>query len=199
MSKLFETGEFKRLAGSWGAKKTNKEKAAKEMRRVGLLVWHGIVVCLVNFLCCGGGAKGPVHRGAVSKAQKLANDRLWNLVRDFVDDHSETKEKLPRSPDMGEWGKRLGDVRISYHGEVVEKAQRLTLDQVMPGLPPQGYGASVPLIELCEGELRTRLEDPMSNLLPEEELPDDIPAPKVHASEEQWEKKTQWRSKGSPF
>jgi hypothetical protein len=100
---------------------------------------------------------------------------------------------------MGEWGKRLGDVRISYHGEVVEKAQRLTLDQVMPGLPPQGYGASVPLIELCEGELRTRLEDPMSNLLPEEELPDDIPAPKVHAAEEQWEKKTQWRSKGSPF
>ena len=187
MSKLFETGEFKRLAGSWGSKKTNKEKAAKEMRRVGLLVWHGMVVCLVNFLWCGRGAKGPVHRGAVSKAQKLANDRLWNLVRDFVDDHSETKEKLPRSPDMGEWGKRLGDVRISYHGEVVEKAQRLTLDQVMPGLPPQGYGASVPLIELCEGELRTRLEDPMSNLLPEEELPDDIPAPKVHASEEQWE------------
>ena len=187
MSKLFETGEFKRLAGSWGSKKTNKEKAAKEMRRVGLLVWHGMVVCLVNFLWCGGGAKGPVHRGAVSKAQKLANDRLWNLVRDFVDDHSETKEKLPRSPDMGEWRKRLGDVRISYHGEVVEKAQRLTLDQVMPGLPPQGYGASVPLIELCEGELRTRLEDPMSNLLPEEELPDDIPAPKVHASEEQWE------------
>ena len=188
MAKLFEAGEFRRLAGTWGAKKANKDKAGKEMRRVGLLIWHGLVVTLLNFLWCGGGAQGPVHRGPVSKAQKMANDRLWNLVKDFVDDNSEVKEKVPRSPNMGEWGKRLGDVRISYHGEVVEKAQKLTLDQVLPGLPPPGYGSSVPLIELCEGELKARLEDPMSNLLPEEEMPDDIPAPKVHASDEQWEK-----------
>ena len=58
----------------------------------------------------------------------------------------------------------------------------------MPGLPPPGYGASVPLTELCDGELKMKLENPLSNLLPEEEMPDDIPAPKVHASEEQWEK-----------
>ena len=188
LSKVFETGEFKRLAGTWGAKKLNKEKAGKEMRRVGLLIWHGLVVTLLNFLWSGGRAKGPVHQGQPSKAQRMANDRLWGLVKDFVDDSSESKDKLPRSPDMGEWGKRLGDVRISYHGEVVEKAQKLTLDQIMPGLPPPGYGASVPLTELGDGELKMKLENPLSNLLPEEEMPDDIPAPKVHASEEQWEK-----------
>ena len=58
---------------------------------------------------------------------------------------------MPRSPEMGEWGRKVGDVRISYQGEIVEKGQRLTLDQVLPGLPPAGYGASVPLVELCEG------------------------------------------------
>lgn len=184
---LFESGEFRRLAGSWAAKKQNKEKAGKEMRRIGLLLWHGLAVCLVNFLWCGGGRKGPVHQGTVTKAQQMALDRLWSTVRNFVDDTSETKEKIPRSPDMGEWGKKLGDVRISYQGEVVEKAQTLTLDQIMPGLPPPGYGASVPLVELCDGELREKLENPLGNILPEEEMPDDLPRPKVHASAEQWE------------
>ena len=26
-----------------------------------------------------------------------------------------------RAPEMGEWGREIGDVRISYQGEVVEK------------------------------------------------------------------------------
>eukprot|EP00435_Cladocopium_sp_Y103_P061594 s1327_g23.t1 len=137
LQKIWETGEFRRLAGTWG--------------------------------------------------QKMAQDRLWETVKDFVDDTSEVKEKVPRSPEMGEWGTKLGDVRISYHGEVVEKAQRLTLDQILPGLPPAGFGGSVRLVELCDGELRERLEDALGNLLFEEELPEDLPSPRVHASPEQWE------------
>ena len=187
LEKLFEHGEFRRLAGTWGAKKGSKDKAAKEMRRVGLLVWHGLATCLMNFLWSGGGAQGPVHVGPITKAQQLSLDRTWELVKDFVDDTSESKDKVPRSPEMGEWGRKLGDVKISYQGEVVEKAQRLTLDQVMPGLPPAGYGASVPLVELCDGELKEKLENPLGNLLPIEEMPDDLPCPKVHASAEQWE------------
>jgi len=31
------------------------------------------------------------------------------------------------------------------------------------------------------------LENPLGNILPEEEMPDDLPRPKVHASAEQWE------------
>ena len=30
----------------------------------------------------------------------------------------------------------------------MEKAHRLTLDQILPGLPPAGFGASVPVVEL---------------------------------------------------
>eukprot|EP00435_Cladocopium_sp_Y103_P065934 s1385_g28.t1 len=187
LRKVWDTGEFRRLAGAWGAKKSGKEKAAREMRRIGLLIWHGLVVTFLNFLWSGGVAKSRVPSGEPTKAQRMAQERLWETVKDFVDDTSEVKEKVPRSPEMGDWGTKLGDVRISYHGEVVEKAQRLTLDQILPGLPPSGFGGSVPLIELCDGELKERLEDALGNLLPEEELPDDLPTPKVHASPEQWE------------
>ena len=188
LKKLQEEGEFRRLAGSWAEKKMSKDKAGRLSRKVGLLVWHGLTVTVLNFLWTGGGGKGEVAAGPPGKAQSQALDRIWELVKVFVDDNSESTSKVPRSPEMGEWGKKLGDVRVSYHGEVVEKAQRLTLDQILPGLPPMGYGASVALAELCEGEVREKLENPLGTLLPEDELPDDVPAPKVHASQEQWEK-----------
>ena len=187
MEKLFNEGEFRRLAGSWGAKKQNKEKAAKQIRRSGMLLWHGLVVTGINALWTGGGNSGKVHRGGPSKAQQMALARIWDVVRDFVDDRSETQEKVPRSPTLGEWGKKLGDVRISYQGEIVEKAHQLTLAQILPGLPPPGFGGSVPLVELCDGELREKLMNPEGNVLKEEEMPEDLPKPKVHASPEQWQ------------
>ncbi|CAJ1461453.1 unnamed protein product [Effrenium voratum] len=187
LKKVLESGEYKRLAGSWAAKKQQKQKAAKAVRRSGLLIWHGLVVILLNHLWTGGGNRGRVHQGSTTLAQQRALERLWEVVKVFCDDASESKDKIPKSPSMGEWGNRLGDVKISYTGEIVDKAHKLTLAQVLPGLPPEGYGASVPLAELCEGELRERLEDPLSNLLPEEELPEIIPKPRTHADQDQWE------------
>eukprot|EP00438_Fugacium_kawagutii_P006300 Skav233308 [mRNA] locus=scaffold4193:88579:93795:+ [translate_table: standard] len=185
---LFETGEFRKIAGSSSSKKKLvKEKAARAARRAGLLIWHGLVTTLINVMWTGGGKSGRIHQGAVSKGQEKAQERLWETVKRFLDDTSETTEKVPRGLATGEWGAKLGDVRISYHGEVVEKGQRLTLAQILPGLPPPGYGGSVPLIELVDGELKRRLENPESNLLPREELPETIPAPRVHADKPQWE------------
>lgn len=57
-----------------------------------------------------------------------------------------------------------------------------------PGLPPEGYGASVPLVELCEGELRDKLLIPLSSTLPEEGMPQEIPRTQIHASRQEWEK-----------
>ena len=42
LAALFDSGEFRRLAGSWATKKANKEKAARLSRRNGLLIWHGL-------------------------------------------------------------------------------------------------------------------------------------------------------------
>eukprot|EP00438_Fugacium_kawagutii_P004408 Skav228593 [mRNA] locus=scaffold1161:70199:75552:+ [translate_table: standard] len=190
LQKLFATGEFKKLAGPAGSGKKSrvgKEKAGKATRRSGLLIWHALVTTVINVMWTGGGRTGRVHSGPVSKAQEDARQRLWNSVKVFLDDGSESQEKVPRSLAVGEWGAKLGDVRISYHGEVVEKGQKLTLAQILPGLPPPGYGGRVELAELCEGELRRKLEDPMGNLLMEEELPEEIPAPRVYADQEQWD------------
>eukprot|EP00435_Cladocopium_sp_Y103_P045195 s780_g12.t3 len=179
LEKLFSEGEFRWLAGSWGSKKQNKGKAAQMARRAGMLIWHGLVVTGINFLWTGGGGRGKVCHEEPSAAQTMALNRLWEQVKDFVDDSSESTEKIPRSPSMGDWGQKLGDVRISYHGEIVEKAHHLT--------PPPGYGGSVPLIELVEGELRERLMDPPGNLLAVEDMPEDVPQPNVHASQGQCE------------
>ena len=89
LKKLFESGEFRRLAVSWGAKRQNKEKAARQARKTGMLLWHGLVVTGMNFLWTGGGAAGKVCRGAPTKVQQRALDRLWETVRDFLDDTSE--------------------------------------------------------------------------------------------------------------
>ena len=67
LSKVFETGEFKRLAGTWGAKKLNKEKAGKEMRRVGLLIWHGLVVTLLKLSVERSRSKGPGSSGSAEQ------------------------------------------------------------------------------------------------------------------------------------
>ena len=177
---LFESGDFRKFGGT-------DKKAFRHARRAGLLIWHCLAVVVLNFLWTGGGKQAKVHRGTTSVSQARG---LWIglTVKAFVDDSSETKTKVPRSPEMGEWGRKVGDVRSSYQGEIVEKGQRLTLDQVLPGLPPAGYGASIPLVELCEGELKEKLLHPLSNLLSEEEMPVEMPRPQIHASREEWEK-----------
>eukprot|EP00438_Fugacium_kawagutii_P027179 Skav234838 [mRNA] locus=scaffold1428:135350:140785:- [translate_table: standard] len=157
---LKETGEYRRLAGRSAAKKDAKEKASRVMRKNGMLIWHGLVVCLINMMWTGGGEKAPVHNGEITKAQAGALERLWVAVRNFVDDTAESKDKVPKALAVGAWGDRLGDVRINYHGEIIEKAQSLTLAQILPGLPPGGAT--------------------------EEELPDELPVPRVRASPQEW-------------
>ena len=184
MRQILETGEFRRLAGTWSTKR--KIKPQQEMRKQGLLIWHGLVVLGINHLWTGGGRRGQLPRGKATKGQEKALERLWGFVKEFMDDASECKDKIPRSPEMGEWESKLKSVRISYHGEIVEKAHKLTLAQVLPSLPPGGYGGSVPLVELCDGEVKELLENPEWTLLPEDERPAVVPQPEVHADRGEW-------------
>ena len=52
-------------------------------------------------------------------------NRLWDLIKVFVDDKPE-KGGVPRTP-RWDWEQELGQLRVSYTGEVVEK--------ILPGLP----------------------------------------------------------------
>lgn len=69
----------------------------------------------------------------------------------------------------------------------MEKAQELTLRQILPGLPPAGYGGRVRLEDLCDGETKELLMDPTKALLAGADLPEVMPNPRVMASKEEWE------------
>ena len=124
------------------------------MRRNGLLVWHFLLVGALNFMWEGSKPTGRVCHGPPSRSQQLALDRLWDAVKIFVDDTSESSEKLLKCPSCQSWPEKIEGFRVSYTGEVVCKAQELTLAQILPGLPPEGYGGCVQLVDLCEGVVK---------------------------------------------
>ena len=187
--KLVQSEEYKRLAGTWKDKRAaGASRTKKEMRKVGLLIWHGLMTAALNFLWNGGRSNGRVCTSPPSRGQQLSQERLWEASKVFVDDVSETSEKLVKAPDCSDWDAKIEKMRISYHGEVVEKAQPLTLEQILPGLPPPGFGGKVPLVELCEGEVRRLLLHPEEALLEGLDLPVKMPKPKVMAEDEEWEK-----------
>ena len=160
------------MAGSWSQKKgMSTTKIHREIRKRGLLIWHFLVITALNFMWNGMKAGGRVCTRAATTAQKKASDRIWTAVRIFVDDLSEVKDKLLKAPGFDEWKEKLDGVRISYQGEVVQKAQDLTLDQILAGLPPEGYGGVVQLADLCDGPVREKLLNPESCLLRGDELP----------------------------
>ena len=134
-----------------------------------------------------GVASGEGPGGPISEAQNLALDRLRGAAVFLIDgrDGSE-KAAVPRSP-TEDWGQKIKDARISYHGELVLKAEPLELDRVVASLPPLGFGGAVRLEDLCEGEVRERILDPSSCLLPEADMPLDIPRPKVRVKDDGWE------------
>ena len=187
--KVWDGEEYRRLMGSWSEKKKlNPGQVQRGMRRSGILIWHGLLVTGINYLWSGCRWRSKVCNRKASSAQQACLDRLWKAARLFVDDVSEIKEKLVKSPGAAEWKDKLEGVRISYQGEIVEKAQELTLEQILPGLPPVGYGGRVAITDLCEGEVRECLLDPGRVLLQGEELPEKLPTPRVMASDEEWGK-----------
>ena len=189
LKKVWDGEEYRRLMGSWSEKKKmNPGQVQRGMRRSGLLIWHGLLVAGINYLWSGCRWTSRICSRKPSQAQQGCLDRLWKTARLFVDDVSEVKEKLVKSPGAADWKDKLEGVRISYQGEIVEKAQELTLEQILPGLPPVGYGGRVSITDLCEGEVRECLLDPSRVLLEGEELPELLPTPKVMASDEEWGK-----------
>lgn len=187
--KLIASGDYKRLAGTWKDKQQMKGgKVEREMRRVGLLIWHFLLCCGLNFQWTGGKSVGGVCFRDPTKVQKRCLDHLWESAKVFLDDRSEVKEKLLKVPNTGDWSSKLDGVRISYQGETVEKARDITLDQIMPGLPPEGYGGKIQLADLCEGEVKELLLHPEKCMLQGEELPPVLPRPRVMATDEEWDR-----------
>lgn len=102
----------------------------------------------------------------------------------YVVDSKDGAEKgaVPRSP-TAPWEEVARESSISYQ-EIVEKAEPVEVDRVMASLPP---GGAVDILELCEGEVKEMLSNPQRCLLPQDELPQVLPKPKVLVKQDEWE------------
>ena len=169
---------------SWcsaGAGKGSKE----ERRGRGVAAWVLLVVVQLNFMwdrSPEGWKSWP--RGPGGPRQRAALERIHSAVVYFVDNPDEDG-KLPIMPTW-DWPGHLRTKKLSYQGEILDVAQRLTLDQVVPGLPPPGKGGTIPLLDWCEGETRVKLLSPELSFLPQDKI-GVLPVPRVQASQKEWE------------
>ena len=159
-----------------------------EYRRVGIdCLVFGLITSL-NYMWGGLRENSRVHGGPWRAHHISAVDHLTECATYVIDSRDGVVGKgVPRTP-QGSWENRVKDARISYHGELVMKAEELDYERVLPSLPPEGFGGVVDILEVCEGEVKRLLEDPGLCVLPESELPQLIPRPRVRVKQGDWEK-----------
>ena len=179
---VLEEGTALDRPGKWRERGEKRSSAQKTKRVEGLKVWHRLVVISLNYLY--GDRKkeaAPLPGGQASVTQEKALTRLWNQLKIFIDEKG--KRGVPRSP-MAEWQHTIGDLSVSYTGEIIEKASWLTLRQILPGLPSPQHGGLVNLLEVVPEDIAERLKDPQS--LIRMDFPDPMPKPRVMCEEEEW-------------
>ena len=88
--------------------------------------------------------------------------------------------KFPEVP----WSKRLGDLSLSYVGEILEKARWLTWEQVEPGLPPVGRGGSLDSVSFCDNWVAKHLLNPQLTRICDDEVGDSLPHAVVRCTQE---------------
>ncbi|CAK0847024.1 unnamed protein product, partial [Prorocentrum cordatum] len=98
-------------------------------------------------------------RGRANAAQQAA---LVALGRRLL---SATRAESALPPDL-DWNARLKDRKIGYGGGEISPPHRLTLEQVLDGLPPPGVAAPIEAADLATGFVREALLDPTLVLLP---------------------------------
>ena len=115
-------------------------------------------------------------------AQEKALIRIWDSLKIFMDEKT-PKVGVPRTPSGG-WKDELKKLRVSYSGEVVEKAGPLTLAQVLPGLPSAEHGGLVNILDVVDDKMRKKLENPLAML--RSDIMEEIPKPRVMCEQEEW-------------
>ena len=169
-------------AGDWRRMGPTKSKAAKALKGQGLRAWHGLAVICLNFLhghrpC----DEKPRLGSAATGPQEAALNVIWSLVKTFVEEKG--RGGVPRSS-QEDWGQEVKSMRISYTGEVIEKALPLTLEQILPALPSKEHGGTVDIMEVLPEYLQEALKHPEDLIL--EEPAGQRPKPRIHCAPDEW-------------
>ena len=62
------------------------------------------------------------------------------------------------------WQSKLGQHSVTYCGEVVQRAMPLTLEQILPALPPADLSGKLDAVGLSEGSMRELLLNPQLSM-----------------------------------
>ena len=141
--------------------------------------WLAVLIIAINWLAFGCLSSMPLKTplATPTSAQAPALDHLTGLCRLFVEPDAEGQAP-PRSPSQP-FLERVGSKRPDYFGNTVLKAHGLMSAQVQPALPPEGFGGRLWALDGIHGDLQHFVEDARRLLLSEDQLPEDIPHPRV--------------------
>eukprot|EP00435_Cladocopium_sp_Y103_P052810 s1149_g16.t1 len=157
-------------------------------RKVGVDCLSFCIVVSLNLLWGGLSSAAKLPKGPPSQQQCEVLARLRKAAAYSVDSRDGAEKGAVPRVVKEDWPKKLKEARVSYHGEVVAKAEPLELERIAASLPPIGFGGIVQLSDLCEGDTLRRLQDPAGCLLPPDEMPGIIPRPRVQVKDNsEWE------------
>ena len=160
-------------------------------RSVGRQCWVVVMVIILNWMAFGcSSACPPPFSTQLNQAQLAClaelDEHALRAVR--PDDPG---GGLPLSPSDPVRERGRGIPEGSYQGKEagVVKACPLNDEQLAPGLPPEGLGGRLPLMQGLEGDLAYYLSDPARCRLASEDVVRPIPQPRVMVeSPAMWEK-----------
>ena len=154
--------------------------------------WHDWIflhVLLVNYLHEGGPAVVLKDRvsGSPTAAQARPSTAQARALRGIHFRCLDLALADVPIPDT-KWDEIAGNARLSYQGEVVQKAVELTLDAVIPALPPAALSGGCKAVDLARGYLKKQLVDPSLSIKPRHMWPEKLKKAQVRASQAEWDK-----------
>ena len=140
-----------------------------------------LVVLGLNYMWLGGrdSERYRPERDRLTKAQRQAVSHLAKRVRDLgsVD---------KRCPDMLTGRSQLVEAKFDYGGEPIMSLEELKAEQVIPVWPAVGEAAVQHVTAYLPDDLRERIENPESCLLPKEDWPHKPPKSPARATQDEW-------------
>ncbi len=159
-----------------------------EYRDVGILCLQFCMIIGLNLMWSGLRRGARVHEGPIKSSQGEALSHLRRAAAYVIDGKESAPLKgVPRTPKES-WSRVVDEARVSYHGEVILRAEALEFDRVLPSLPPEGFGGIADLASFCEGQIKEMVLSPKLCQLEEKDLPEVIPAPEVRVKSGDWDK-----------
>ena len=143
-----ELGKFADTTAYWSVPQSKSRRLEK------VQAWVFCLITVLNHMHLGCGNENVDKlklEGEPSSTQMESLSRFYLQVDQFLGaDEAVISDK--------DWKQVLASKRLSCGGEVVSKAEEVTLEQILPALPPPGIAGSIPAVDLVGRQMKRLLE-----------------------------------------